>query len=323
MPISNEIYQELLDFEERYHKGSEKYDVIQKLIDLYAQLIEHYDSIQDPVGYYFNEKLQSLFACQRALKSIRKTNQDQPPSMPSHTQSLIIQEINNNQNSYENTKSKQSVCVEHKKRERQTKAKIAMEIQDKIELSQNDLQHLIIGYQKASDQTQKVIEEDLKRQDELFLQRRLKREKTNLMRKSSRMCSTKCSTERLDPFESCIEFSSGGVDQNQDLNNIRLMLLLKEEPGKISSEKTNAIIIQDQVEEVQPFEEIQIEEMDETENIIPPRRYIRESSSEDVTDTPPQPKRKFQQFGMIDNNGDMLLIEDEQNLISDLNIGLN
>ncbi|CAD8208228.1 unnamed protein product [Paramecium octaurelia] len=322
MPITSEIYQELLDFEERYHKGSEKYDVIQKLIDLYALLIEHYDSIQDPVGYYFNEKLQSLFACQRALKSIRKTNQDQPPSMPTHTQSLIIQETNINQNSQESAKAKQTICVEQKKKERQTKAKIAMEIQDKIEGSQNDLQHLISGYQKASDQTQKVIEDDLKRQDELFLQRRLKREKTNLMRKSSRMCSTKCSTERLDLFESCIEFSSGGVDQIQEINNARLMLLLKEQSGKISSEKTNPIA-PEQVEEVQPFEEIQIEEMDETETIIPPRRQIRESSSEDVTDSPPQPRRKVQQFGMMDNNGDMLLIEDEQNLISDLNIELN
>lgn len=47
------------------------------MIDLYAKCIEHYDSIQvcfnklhifkDPVGIYFNEKLQFLFTNQSAL----------------------------------------------------------------------------------------------------------------------------------------------------------------------------------------------------------------------------------------------------------------
>ncbi|CAD8093995.1 unnamed protein product [Paramecium primaurelia] len=322
MPITNDLFQELLAFEDRYQKGSDKYDVIQKLIDLYAVLIEHYDSIQDPVGYYFNEKLQSLFACQRALKTIRKINQDQGTFVPLHSQSLIIQEIRSIENSQESAKAKQVVCVEQKKRERQTKAKIAMEIQDQIECNQNSLENMITGYQQTQNQNLKVIEEDLKRQDNNFLQRRQKREKTNQMRRSSRMCSTKCSTERLDVFESCIEFSNGGQEQMRELNNTRLMQFLKEQSDKVSSDK-NQSQESGQMEEVQPFEDLKVEEMDDIENIIPPRRQIRESLSEDIMDSPPQQQRKVKQFGMIDNNGDMLLLEEEQNLISDLNIELN
>ncbi|CAD8200903.1 unnamed protein product [Paramecium pentaurelia] len=322
MPITNNLFQELLVFEDRYQKGSDKYDVIQKLIDLYAVLIEHYDSIQDPVGYYFNEKLQSLFTCQRTLKTIRKINQDQGTFVPLHSQSLIIQETKSIENSQESTKIKQENCIEQKKRERQTKAKIAMEIQDQIECNQNSLENMIQGYQKTSDQNQKQIEEDLKRQEDNFIQRRQKREKTNQMRRSSRMCSTKCSTEKLDVFDSCIEFSNGKQEQMRELNNNKLMQFLKEQSDKVSSDKIQSQESA-QIEEVQPFEDLKVEEMDEVENIIPPRRQIRESSSEDIMDTPPQQQRKVKQFGMIDNNGDLLLLEDEQNLISDLNIELN
>ncbi|CAK56934.1 unnamed protein product (macronuclear) [Paramecium tetraurelia] len=323
MPITNDLFQELLVFEDRYSQGSDKYDVIQKLVDLYAVLIEHYDSIQDPVGYYFNEKLQSLFACQRALKTIRKINQDQGTFAPSHTQSLIVQEARSIENSQESAKAKQVVGVEQKKRERQTKAKIAMEIQDQIDYSQNNLEHLITGYQQTSDQNQKVIEEDLKRQDDNFLQRRQKREKTNLMRRSSRMCSTKCSTERLDVFDSCIEFSNGAQEQvRESNNNNRLMQFLKEQSDKVSTDKHQSQESA-QVEDVQPFEDLKVEETDDISNIIPPRRQIRESASEDIMDTPPQQFRKPKQFGMIDNDGDLLVLEDEQNLISDLNIEIN
>ncbi|CAD8070636.1 unnamed protein product [Paramecium sonneborni] len=322
MPITNDLFQELLAFEDRYQKGSDKYDVIQKLVDLYAVLIEHYDSIQDPVGYYFNEKLQSLFACQRALKTIRKINQDQGTFVPVQCQSLIVQETRSIENSQESTKAKQVVCVESKKRERQTKAKIAMEIQDQIECNQNSLENMITGYQKTSHQNQKVIEDDLKRQDDNFLQRRQKREKTTQMRRSSRMCSTKCSTERLDVFESCIEFSNGGLEQIRELNNNKLLQFLKEQSDQVSSDK-NQYQECAQVEDVQPFEDVKVEETDDMDNIIPPRRQIRESSSEDINDSPPQQQRKVKQFGMIDNDGDLLLIEDEQNLISDLNIELN
>ncbi|CAD8090781.1 unnamed protein product [Paramecium sonneborni] len=322
MPITNDLFQELLAFEDRYQKGSDKYDVIQKLVDLYAVLIEHYDSIQDPVGYYFNEKLQSLFACQRALKTIRKINQDQGTFIAIQTQSLQIQEIKSIENSQESTKAKQVVCVEQKKRERQTKAKIAMEIQDQIECNKNSLENMIQGYQKTSHQNQKVIEEDLKRQDDNFIQRRQKREKTTQMRRSSRICSTKCSTERLDVFDSCIEFSNGGQEQMREQNNNnKLMQFLKEKSDQVSSDK-NQYSECAQIEDVQPFEDVKVEETDDIDNIIP-RRQIRESSSEDLNDSPPQQQRQVKQFGVINNDGDLILMENEQNLISDLNIELN
>lgn len=49
---------------------------------------------------------------------------------------------------------------------------------------------------------------------------------SNIMRKSSRLCSTKCSTDRFEVLDSCIEFSSGPIER--EVNNPRLVALLKE-----------------------------------------------------------------------------------------------
>jgi len=55
--LDKQVFMSMLHFEEIILGGEVSRDIIHELIGLYAQCVEFYDSLHDPIQFYFLEKM--------------------------------------------------------------------------------------------------------------------------------------------------------------------------------------------------------------------------------------------------------------------------
>ncbi|KAL4446592.1 hypothetical protein ABPG74_005530 [Tetrahymena malaccensis] len=72
----------ILQYEEQLLDGQFNREIVENLISLYAQCVEFYDSVKDPIKFYFLEKMQIILCHEQTLKEIvtpknKEKNKDQ------------------------------------------------------------------------------------------------------------------------------------------------------------------------------------------------------------------------------------------------------
>jgi hypothetical protein len=52
---------------------------VDRLVSMYTLCVEYYDSMGDPIKYYFVDKIHSIFAADRTLEKIVRKTDSSPP----------------------------------------------------------------------------------------------------------------------------------------------------------------------------------------------------------------------------------------------------
>ncbi|EAR89332.2 hypothetical protein TTHERM_00372490 (macronuclear) [Tetrahymena thermophila SB210] len=68
--LDRQLFMSILQYEELLLDGQFNREIVENLISLYAQCVEFYDSIKDPIKFYFLEKMQIILCHEQTLKEI-------------------------------------------------------------------------------------------------------------------------------------------------------------------------------------------------------------------------------------------------------------
>ncbi len=60
----------MLSLEQKVEKNSFDFSTLNELMPMYSNLVEFYDELQDPISFYFMEKIQNVLTLQKSLKII-------------------------------------------------------------------------------------------------------------------------------------------------------------------------------------------------------------------------------------------------------------
>ncbi|KAL4496190.1 hypothetical protein ABPG72_012927 [Tetrahymena utriculariae] len=68
--LDRQVFMSILQYEELLLDGQFNREIVENLISLYAQCVEFYDSLKDPIKFYFLEKMQIILCHEQTLKEI-------------------------------------------------------------------------------------------------------------------------------------------------------------------------------------------------------------------------------------------------------------
>ncbi|KAM3144543.1 hypothetical protein pb186bvf_003412 [Paramecium bursaria] len=166
MKLTKDFFMNIIQQENLFLSAKEySFKQIDKLVNMYSMCVEHYDQQQDPIKFYFIDKIQQTLAHDKILREFAKQKIDLPMPLPSPVS-------NTSTNNYF---SKTSPSV----RSKQAMHKIQM-IQQEPRQNQQ-LAQLVEKYSDHATQQDEIIHNQLEGQEIKFTER-LKRRALSSMR---------------------------------------------------------------------------------------------------------------------------------------------
>ena len=135
-------------------------------------MIEYYDHKEDPIKFYFSEKLEGIYSNHATLHLLRKNKNTKNTigrslgcadnfKIEGFTEEISSGKENLTINLNNRPKSK---SILQKKHERQAKRKIILEVENKIDKKIEETSKLMVNFIEKSVQNDDVVKMDLKKQ---------------------------------------------------------------------------------------------------------------------------------------------------------------
>ncbi|KAM3135112.1 hypothetical protein pb186bvf_012758 [Paramecium bursaria] len=122
-------------------------DIMNQLVMMYQQCIEHYDGKKDDIKYYFVEKIQNLVSDVQRLKKLKQSIDElQTQIRPT----VNVQQMPNDDK-----------FVERKKREKQVKSQISHQVKSEYDINTPLMGDLVTQYHDIADKQKNMVNVDL------------------------------------------------------------------------------------------------------------------------------------------------------------------
>lgn len=185
-PFRKQDISVLLMLEESNNKNMHEKSIVNQLIDIYAKLVEFYDANQDPIRYYFMDKMQTTIFKFNKVKNKRSSQKE--PSKPKEKPKRAHRHTDMGKYGENKNKPKTQVAhdidelMEKRKVKRGHEIRMARKYEMAEKLESVNLKNKLEKFNVKSDKNHTIVKSQLNSQDSKIKQKLMARREQSINR---------------------------------------------------------------------------------------------------------------------------------------------